>query len=506
MLRYLAICLFAAGFCLASDPSAVALARAARKAQDHGQVVRAYLLYAEAAARDPNNESYRRNREALKPLANLLSKAKIEEEPSRADLLASVSDDSEQPLEPLEPAERNKDRDLQPPPKLQFSEEIHDFHLRNNERSVIETVARAYQVEVVFDPEFQPQPRVQLDLNQASFREAMGALTDATDTFVFPISPRAIFVARDTSQKRDQYEPQVTFTVPLSEATDPKDVTEAANAARQVFELKHIAMDTDKRSIVVRDRVSRARPAQVLLESIIHPKPQVSLEVEILSVDSKSSLRYGVSLPNSFAVVNFTRLGIAQSFLNLPQGVTNFLTFGGGRTLFGIGITEAQAFAMASQSRTQSLFDILTVVSDGQTTNLHIGDKFPIAQALYTGVSQLPSALYAPPPQIEQIDLGILLKMTPRLHANGDISLDIEASYKALGTETLNTVPEILQRELKGTVQLGPGQWAVLGGLETQTTTITRNGLAAITDIPVVSTLLGRYQPQSREVTNSAAD
>jgi general secretion pathway protein D len=491
VLKYFPIFILAGSLCLASDPGAAALAREARKAQAHGQVVRAYLLFAEAAARDPQNESYRFNRESLKPLANLLSKSNIEPEPSRENLLASVPAGSDENIENLDAGQERKDNELQPPPKLQFEPGRHSFHLRTNERTLLETVARSYHVDVVFDPEFQPAPSAEIDLDSADFRDAMDAVTQSTGTFLFPISPRAIFVARDTSQKRDQYEPEVVFTVPVSDISDQKEIVDIANAARQVFELRHIAFDSEKRAITVRDRISRARAAQVLMENMVHPKPQISIEVQILSLDSRSSLHYGLTIPNSIPIVNFGRYALKQSILNLPQGFTNFLTFGGGQTLFGIGVIGAESFALSSSSWTQSIFDTLTVVSNGQTADLHIGDKFPIAQALYTGVSQLPNALYAPPPQIEQVELGIVLKVTPHLHGNGSITIDLEAAYKALGSLSFNTVPEILQRELKGTVQLEQGEWAVLGGLETYTSSVNRGGLAAVSDVPVVSQLLG---------------
>ena len=54
----------------------------------------------------------------------------------------------------------------------------------------------------------------------------MKALTAATNTFIFPISNHAIFVAADTLQKREEYEPQISMTVPLPNTTDPKEVTE----------------------------------------------------------------------------------------------------------------------------------------------------------------------------------------------------------------------------------------------------------------------------------------
>src|SRR4051794_39999156 len=50
LLKNFFISLLAAGLCFcAGNPSAAALAREAHKAQNHGQVVRAYLLFAEAA-------------------------------------------------------------------------------------------------------------------------------------------------------------------------------------------------------------------------------------------------------------------------------------------------------------------------------------------------------------------------------------------------------------------------------------------------------------------------
>lgn len=483
VLKFFVLFILATGFCLAADPGVAALARAANKARNSGQVVRAYLLYAEAAARDPHNESYRENRNALKPLADLLSKAGVQSVPNRAELLASVTpEDEQQPLEQLTAEEQQKQSELQPPPKLDVTASRRDFHLRGEEKKVFDTVTKAYGVGLVFDPQFQPQPNVQFDVQDVDFKTAMGALTAATNTFIFPISNHAIFVASDTLQKREEYEPQISMTVPLPNTTDPKEVTEAANAVRLIFNLRHVSYDSSSRSIIIRDRLSRARSAQALLESLIHPRAQVALEVQILTLDDQSTLHYGLSLPTSFPIVY---LGTSKSIISsIPQGFVNFLTFGGGATLFGLGLTNAQAFAMASKSWTRNIYDATVVVSSGETANVHIGDKYPIATSLYTGASQLPSPLYAPAPEIQQVDLGIVLKLTPQLHSDGDVSLDVEAQYQALGTLTFNTVPEILQRAFKGSVRLQVGQWVVLAGLDTDASTESHTGLPGLADAP----------------------
>jgi general secretion pathway protein D len=450
--------------------------------------VRAYLLYAEAAARDPNNATYRMNRDGLQPLAKMMSKFGIEKEPTHDELLSGVFPESEEPLQPLAPEERREIQQLQPPPTLVLPPDRHDFHLRSNERDLFNSVAGAYGLKVVFDPLLDPQARVAFDVDNVDARQALSALAETTNTFLFPISPQTIFVARDTQQKRDEYEPQIAVTVPLPDVTDNKMTTEAANAVRQAFDLRHIGFDNSGRTIVIRDKLSKAKAARVLLERLIRPAPQVAIDVQILTVDEQSNLEYGLSLQNSYPLINFGRL-IQQGLVALPTGYTNFLSFGGGRTLFGIGVTGAQALATATQSNARSIYDATVVVSSGETAQMHVGDKFPIATMLYTGASQLPNPSFGPLPQIQQVDLGILIKVKPQLHADGDISMDIHAEYQALGTRTFNTVPEILQRQFEGNVRLHKGDVAVLAGLDTQTSSVTKTGLVGLSQIPKVGDL-----------------
>jgi general secretion pathway protein D len=488
VLKYWLLFVASVSFSLAAtDPTAEALARAAQKAQNAGQLVRAYMLYAEAAARDPKNEKYRVNRDGLKPLAQLLSKAGVEKEPSRDELLSSVSNDSEEPLRELEPAERLEMAKLLPPPSIVLAAGRHSFHARADERTLYETIARAYGISVVFDPQFQPQPNVSLDLDDVDAKQALGGVAEATNTFLFPIAAQAIFVARDTLQKRDEYEPQVAVTVPLPEVTDPKEMTEASNAVRQAFELRHIGMDSAGNAIVIRDRISRANAARSLLETLIRPPAQVAIDVQIYEVDDNRTLQYGLSLPNAFPMIN---LGAgSQTLISIPSGFVNFLTFGGGATLFGIGLTNANAFATYSKSHATSIYDATVVVSSGQTAQWHVGDKYPFPTTLSTGTAQLANPIAGFLPQIQMVDLGVVIKVKPEMHADGDISMDVHAEYQALGTQTFNTVPEILNRQFEGSVRLHTGEWAILAGLDSQTTTVTRNGIAGLSDIPAIGDL-----------------
>ena len=477
----------------ASDPVAATLAREAHDARVSGQVVRAYLLYAEAAARDPRNSTYRANRDALAPAAKLLTKAEIQTADVSTDVKAAErARTQEPPVEFAKEIDWERDPDLQPLPHLQPKPSLATFDTRGDEKTLFEQVVAAYGIRPIFDPQLDVQTNIRFSITQADFRTAMEALTAVTHTFLFPISQHEIFIARDTETKRDEYEPSALLVVPLPNALTTQDVIEAATAVRAVLSTRIMGWDTYSRHVMVRDRYSRAQIARALMESLLLPQAQVSLEVQFLTFDSDRNLHYGASLQNAFQVVDFGHVGALKNVLpSLNSNVSAFLGIGSGAALFGIGVTSAALFANYSESASRNLFDATTVVMSGQSVSFHVGDKYPIPQTLYTGFQQSSASIYNPVGQITMEDLGILLKITPRVHAEGNIALEVEGDLKSLGTETLNTIPTISEREFKGSVEVREGQWAVIAGLETITRSRTRSGLAGVAQIPGLDQVLG---------------
>jgi len=483
----------------ATDPVAARLARRAKTAQNSGEVVRAYLLYAEAAARDPKTPSYRENRDALEPAANLLTKADVQSaniEHDINDAMAEAAREKESGPPPIELAKQSdweRGEGLQPLPTLKHSDASIDFNLRGSERMLFEQVAGRYGVRVIFDTQFEPKSDVRFEIAGADFRTAMEALTAVTGTFLFPTSEHEIFVARNTEPKRNEYEPNVLLTFPLPNALEQKDLVEAANAVRGLLTMRTVGWDSVNRVVMIRDRIGRARIARALLESLLLPKSQLAIEVQILTVDSTVAYHYGLALPTSTTLAYLGKPGGFKSLLPSFSSPMTFLAFGGGASLFGMTLANSSLFATYSNSFSRALYDATVVVGGGQTANLHIGDKYPIPQTIYSGFAQQTnsSALYNPIGQVTLEDLGIILKLTPRVMGDNNVSIDVEASYKALGAETIESIPAILQREFKGTLTMREGEWAVLAGLDEQTLSITRNGIAGLAQIPGINQFLG---------------
>ncbi len=479
---------------------AARLAREAHKAQEAGQLVRAYLLYAEAAARDPQNPTYRANRDSLASAANLLTKADVQTADVSADVKAAESarDTAEAPIELASKSDWARDIDLQPVPKLQPSPSLASFDTRGDEKSLFQQVAGVYGIRPIIDDQLEPQSGIRFSISNVDFHTAMEALTAVTHTFMFPISQHDIYVARDTVQKRLDLEPHVLLSFPLPNALTQNDLVEAANAVRQTIHVHAIGWDSANRLVMVRDRASRARIAESLLEAILLPRAQVSLEIQFLTMDSDRSYHYGTSLQTAFQLFDLGHLGGFQTILPALSNAMNYLSFGGGATLFGFGLADATIFATYSKSFSQNLYDATFVVADGQTAEVHIGDKYPIPQTLYTGFQQSASSIYNPIGTVTLEDLGVLLKVTPRISGEGSVGLDLEADFKALGTQSIDSVPEVSERQFKGNIMLREGEWAVLAGLDENTQSLSTNGLAGIAQIPGLNQILSEKTRDTR--------
>lgn len=497
--------LLTAGCLPAAEPSASQIAKLAREAEKTGLIVRAWELYREAARLDPSNTAYRLHRDLLEKKALLFIQFGVQTEDKTLDELKKEA--SSEPASPDSPAVEMPALDpfvpalnLLPPPKLQPLGGVHSFDSRGDEKALYAVVAKAFGFKVIFDPAFENKSNLQFNVDDVGLRDALEALTAATNTFLFPVTTDTIFVARDDQAKRTQFEPEVALTVQLPDAVDPKDVAEATTAVKGLLQSQRIMQDDIARTVVIRDRVSRAYIARALFESLLLPKPQVSLGFKFLELDESTNYHYGISLPTSYPVVNFGHLNHFQSLLGIPTGFTDFLAFGGGATLFGVGIANTNLFAISSKSWTRTRYEGTVIAGNGQPATLHVGDKYPIAQALSSGYSQGGGVQVVP--QTTQEDLGISIKATPHIFSSGDVVLDLEISYRTLGTLVLNTVPEINIREYKGSVHLTEGESAVIAGMDAESLTVTRTGILGLADIPWVNQFLGE-NTRDREVSRT---
>ncbi|MGH9648686.1 MAG: type II secretion system protein GspD, partial [Bryobacteraceae bacterium] len=390
-------------------------------------------------------------------------------------------------MEGISPSEVIAGRLALPPPKLQVSSERRSFDMRGTARPILEQVAAAYCIQLQFEDGYQgPTAAFTLRMNNLSMQEAFRALETITNSFLVPISPKVAMVYQDTTQKRNDDAPLMTAEIPIPERISMQEAQEMVSAVQQVMQVRRIAVDPGRRMVFLRDQPSTILAARQILTNLSRNRAQVNIEVELLSVSKNSNLTYGLQLQNMAPVLNF------GTFLNnVPAaiaGFTRFATFGGGATFMGIGIADAAAFATVSTSLGNSIFRADVTASDGQAASLKVGDRYPILTSAYIGPNGA-GANTGIPPAVQFQDLGLILKMTPTVQGNGEISLDLDAEQNALNGASNNGIPVITSRHFQGMTRLVDGESAVIAGLMQSSIAESRSGFPGLSNIPFLGRL-----------------
>jgi general secretion pathway protein D len=252
--------------------------------------------------------------------------------------------------------------------------------------------------------------------------------------------------------------------------------------------------------------VSKVQAAKQLLLQLMYGRPQVGVEVDLIDSTRRANSSYGVDLMNSTALAVFgRRTGDTRGLRllpSIPAGFTKFMGFGGGRTFLGLGVADMRMFASMSESESRSLLRASLRALDGTPATLHIGEKYPILTLGYFGAATGEGQVYTPPPSVNFEDLGLVLKITPRIHSRDDISMLVEAEYKALAGGAINGIPIINNRKLSSVVRLKSGETAVLAGLVTVNEARTLSGVAGLSQRPMLGPLL-RQNTRSRDVSEA---
>jgi len=490
----LALVWLAGGLAAASDKEARQMYDQARKAERKGQIIEAYLLYSQAAARDPKTMEYWLRAQGLRVKATLMATEKLPQSgipvPEGPATIGEATAAREPAVEEPQGPIALSLAELKPSPERK------DLDFRGDARTLFTLVAKLYGLEADFDTDY---PRggtaFPFRLSDAGWQDAIRGLEAATSSFVVPTSGRRFQVVKDTPQKRQEREPYISVTIPIPDTISAQETQELTNAVRTVAQLTRLGFDMTRRTIVVRDRASVVLPAQALLQQLLRRRTVVSIEVELVEADQSLSTSYGVSIPTSFPLAYFG--GVLRSVPTTPSGFLNFLTFGGGKALFGFGLLSAQLVATMSRATGQTLFQTTLRSLDGMPASILVGEKYPIVTAKEIVSTSTTTPFY--PPSFTFEDLGLTVKATPHVHGLDEMTLDLDTSFKALTSQVVDEIPVISNRSLQTRVRLKNGEWTVVAGLMTSSQAKSISGLAGLSRVPLLNAILSQHTRDESE-------
>ncbi len=411
--------------------------------------------------------------------------------------------------------------DLEPPLALRPRRVRRGWDLRGDARALYLAVGAVYGIQFQFDDGL-PSAAVRFRLEQCDFSTAVRVLMVLTKTFVAPLEERVAIVTADTPQKRQEFERQVLLNLPVSELATPEEINELANTLRLILETRFLQPNLSRKIITVRDTGAKVQAVQRLARLLAAGRPEVLLEVEALEVHSRRSRELGLVPVLQSTLFKLSPLdGSAQSgvavplpqlFGRQPAGAAASSppplgVFGGGRSFFGLTIPGVEFRARLSESLVRGISTQTVRAMDNQTATFLVGERYPIVTVSFAPIifsadiqrQQQQGTLINPFPAFTFEDLGIKLRITPRIHVNGEISLKVEAQVRSLSGQNFNGVPTISNRETDQVVRVRDGQATLISGMLSREERRSMAGSPGLSQIPVLNYLFGQRTREAAE-------
>ena len=355
--------------------------------------------------------------------------------------------------------------------------ELREVRLTGPAAVVFEQLGRLYGVRVEVEPTFPARP-LRLRLGEADFASALRAAVRLAGAFPVERPDGSVLIAEDTPANRARYLPQVMKTFVLPGRT-PEELTETVRLLREVLDMNRILPDPASNTFTVRDTPQRLAVAEALLEQLLAEPGEIWLDVHVLEVDRERARALGLVPPDTLILQQIATGAI-------PLASAGFLAENLGVVLPGAELRLDELRHAARTARRLSLR-----AREGQEATLFAGDLFPVIFATFSSsfISPLEQELrdkgkFRPPfPAMRYEELGVRVRVRPRLHSPREVTLALKIDQKALAGTQLNNIPVLSNRSLDHQVRLRAGETLVLGGLRRDTRQATTLDGALLRDI-----------------------
>lgn len=253
-----------------------------------------------------------------------------------------------------------------------------------------------------------------------------------------------------------------------------------------------VVPDRDKNALLIRARPAAFRLIESALRAIDASPLQVVIEATIAEVTLNDRLQYGVQyyLETGFGSAGFTVRDAGSSPSGtlgspIPQagsGLNLAVSTGGARVVLN---------ALSSITNVRVVSAPTLAVLNNQTARLQVGNQVPVRTQQSQSTDNTDSPVIS---NIEYKDTGVILKVTPRINSNNDVSMDVQQEVSSIVNDAASTqadalAPTISTRRIGSIVSVANGQTVVLGGLIQENQQNGRGGVPVLQDIPLLGNL-----------------
>lgn len=371
---------------------------------------------------------------------------------------------------------------VEPPIRLQVSAGKMDlrFPVEASLRSIFQALGKHENINIIFDEQFRDIP-FSIELADMDFIQAMNTLCMASKNFYRIIDEKTIVIVPDQPVKRAQYELNAIKTFYLSNINAQDLQVTLQQMLRTQFKAPTIIVDKNLNSITVRDVPQVLELAEKIIRLWDKPKGEIVIDLEIMEASRIKLQELGVDFDMHFLGVQYNNTD-TSSWQNLKD--IDFTK----TENFQITLPTAFLQFLESDSDTRIIAQPRLRGIEGEEITYMVGDEIPIPQTIIApiaagGIPQQPMTSYT------FKNVGIDVKITPRIHFEREVTLEIDIKIKSLSGTGFADIPIISTREVKNVIRLKEGETNLLAGLLKDEERKTVKGIIGLKSIPVLGSL-----------------
>lgn len=239
-------------------------------------------------------------------------------------------------------------------------------------------------------------------------------------------------------------------------------------------------------------------PRQVVIEGLV---AEVNL-VDDLSLGVSWALQFNPSVFKGFVGKTIGSMGFNAGTGAVTPWTTPPTTFGETGKFSVVGTVNDHFTAainmLAAQSKAKLLAAPRILVSDNKEASINVGEQVPIVTSS-TSTPASSGTGNTVTSTIQYKDVGIILKVKPRINEGGLVSLDLTQeissySIKDIGASGTTTEQGIVvsKTEAKTNLVVQNGNTIMIGGLIREDVSDGRSGIPLLSEIPVLGYLFGK--------------
>jgi hypothetical protein len=411
-----------------------------------------------------------------------------------------------------------------------------DFEYRGASSSFLQQFGSAFGISVLIQ-EGVIQHSLRIKLDDLDWETGAPIVEQMCKVLFIPLDEHQALVVNDTDENRRAYMRMSLRSFYPPAPASLQELNDLSTALRVLFDLRFVNTNAKAGAIIVRAPQKTMDAIATFLDGFSEPLPEVMLDVQIYQISQQFNRQIGTTAPTSFTVFNIaselSKLATSAlygqivsqleaagqtvneatillaliadgSSLGVNSPLTSpFATFGGGLTLSGVTIPSVSAEFSDVNSQTRQVDHVQLRAQSGKVANFKFGERYPVVTAQYSAASATSSLLAklgvsaaalagftggsttVPAPQFTYEDIGLVLKATPRLHGEL-VTLEYEMTLRSLEETTVNNLPIMNNRDMKGVISTLNGQPIVIAGMVDSEQMKSMTGIPGVSSVPVL--------------------